>query len=182
MNIWTRRMAVVLSVLLCTLLIGSVVAGYALKQHYASTLFILEPRLARLQGLAQSSADIESAMHASHHAVAPWLHAGGDGAESVAQQMLRQVIDAAGVTVVASQASLDVSADQMLSTIRITTTVTGEWSRIVRLLQAIHTHQPPFWVQSSILNRDGGQASSDTQTARLVLQIQAPALSNQGAP
>ena len=70
--------------------------------------------------------------------------------------------------------ALEPGADGRMARIRLTATVTGDWSKLVWFMEALQVRLPPFWVQSAIVSRDGARNGPGPQSARLALQLEAP--------
>lgn len=174
MNFWTRRVAVTLSVVFVALGVCVGLVCVALWQKYENALHILEPRIERLTGIVRAGSDIDAALNGARETLQPWLHIGGAKAQNDIQQQLRQLIDTTGVTIVASQSVFESGDEQRLGRIRLTATVTGEWPKIVRLLEELQAQRPPFWVRSASLFRENGNASVEPQIVRLTMQLEAP--------
>lgn len=174
MNFWTRRVAVTLSLAFVVLGVCVGLVCVALWQKYENALHILEPRIERLSGIVKAESDIEAALKGARDTLQPWLHIGGAKAQNDIQQQLRQLIDVTGLTIVASQSVYEAGDTQRLGRIRQTATVTGEWPKIVRLLEALQAQRPPFWVRSASLFRENGNAGVEPQIVRLTMQLEAP--------
>ena len=174
MNFWTRRVALTLVVALVVLGVAVGLVCAAFWQRYEQALHILEPRIERLSGIVKADSDIDAALNGANESLKLWLHAGGGKAQNDIQQHLRQIIDTTGATIVASQSVFESGDAQRLGRIRLTATVTGEWSKIVSLLEALQAQRPPFWVRSASLFRENGNAAVEPQIVRLTLQLEAP--------
>jgi general secretion pathway protein M len=57
---------------------------------------------------------------------------------------------------------------------------TGEWPKLVRFMEMLQTHRPPFWVRTASLSREG--AATSPQNARLTLQLEAPLAPGKAQP
>ncbi|WP_010106767.1 GspMb/PilO family protein, partial [Verminephrobacter aporrectodeae] len=153
-----------------------------------STLQQLAPRSERLEGMVQAGTEIEALLGAARGSVAPWLHPAGESAPNDIQQQLRQMVVASGSTLVSSQVALEEpgqegkEGDQQLARIRMSATVSGEWSGLVRLTETLQMHQPPFWVRTVSMVRDGASSGTGPQTARLTLQLEAPLAPQKAKP
>lgn len=176
MNVWTRRaLWVVVLLVLCG--VGALAAVYRMSwQRYEHALEVLEPRLERLAGIVEAEPRISTQLDAANQTLEPLLHPGGDAAQNDVQQKLRQLIAASGSTLITSQAVLDAGSTQHLAQVRITATVTGEWPKLVLLLDALQNQRPPLWIRTSMLMRENGSQTAEPQMARLVLQVEAPVL------
>lgn len=185
MNTWTRRaiLTVVLAVL--AVLAAAAFVYYASWQRYAGAQQQLEARSERLDGLVDAGSDIELQLAAARKNVTPWLHPAGDNAQNDVQQRLRELIASSGCTLVSSQVALDPAADGKLARVRLTATVSGDWAKLVRFMEALQSRTPPFWLRSVSFMREG-QAANPTQSARLTLQLEAPlapqSVSQKGQP
>ena len=182
MNMWTRY-AIMCCAGLTAALIGAVAWGYhALWARYDKALVQLESRSERLDGLIESAPQIEALLIAVRQNVTPWLHPRGENSQNDVQQKLRELIANSGVTLVSSQAAQEPTGDSNLARIRLTATVTGEWTKLVRLAEGLQSHQPPFWVRTASLNREGSGVGAGAQLARLTLQLDAMMTPEKGAP
>ncbi|MBW8463155.1 MULTISPECIES: type II secretion system protein GspM [unclassified Acidovorax] len=174
MNPWLRRAVVVVLLLFFGGLVCAALVYQALWARYDNALQQLEPRSERLEGVVNAGADIETLLGTANGTVAPWLHPGGEAAQNEVQQKLRQMIVASGSTLVSSQAALEPGAEGKLARIRLTATVTGDWSKLVGFMESLQMHRPPFWVRTASITREGASAGAGPQAARLALQLEAP--------
>lgn len=181
-NIWLRRSVVVLLLLLLAGLATTALVYRALWMRYDSALEQLEPRSERLEGVVNAGTDIETLLGSASATVAPWLHPAGETAQNDVQQKLRQMIMASGSTLVSSQVALEAGADGKLARIRLTATVSGDWPTLVRFMEALQMHRPPFWVRTANISRDGAGSGAGPQSARLALQLEAPLVPEKTAP
>lgn len=173
MNPWTRR-ALGIVVLLC---FGALVVAagvyHVLWMRYEQGLAQFESRSERIDGVILAGAAIEKRMAQVRDMVVPMLHANGPNAENEIQQKLREIISSSGATLVSSQAALEpVAEGKKIQRYKLTATVTGEWGKLVRLMEKLQTHAPPFWIQSVSILREGLPAGA--QNARLTVQLEAP--------
>lgn len=182
MNIWRRRSVITLLLVLAFLLTGAALIYQLLWSRYEVALQQLEPRSERLEGVVKASDDIESLLASANEAVTPWLHPSGETAQNEVQQQLRQMIDASGSTLVSSQIALEPAGENKLARIRITATVAGEWPKLVRFMESLQVHRPPFWMRSANLTREGANAGTGPQNARLTLQLEAPLAPEKAKP
>lgn len=174
MNTWTRR-AIAIASLLALVVLACVGLVYrSLWMHYGGALQQLESRSERLDGVVDAGAEIERLLGVARNTVTPLLHPAGENAQNDVQQKLRELIVASGGTLVSSQVALEPGAEGKLSRIRLTATVTGEWSKLVRFMEILQTHRPPFWVRTASLSREGASVAAGPQNARLALQLEAP--------
>ena len=173
MNAWTRR-ALGIVVLLC--LGGLAVVGgvyRVLWMRYEQGLAQFESRSERIDGVILAGPAIEKRMTQARDMVAPMLQANGPNAENDIQQKLREIIASSGATLVSSQAALEpVAEGKYVQRYKLTATVTGEWGKLVRLMERLQTHAPPFWIQSVSILREG--LPTGAQNARLTVQLEAP--------
>lgn len=181
MNVWTRR-ALGAVVLFCG---GAlVVAGSiyrVLWMRYEQGLAQFESRSERIDGVILAGPAIEKRMTQARDVVRPMLHSNGLNAENEIQQKLREIIASSGTTLVSSQAALEPTAEgKKIQRYKLTATVTGEWGKLVRLMEQLQTHAPPFWIQSVSLLREGLPAGA--QNARLTVQLDAPLAPGGGKP
>jgi general secretion pathway protein M len=174
MNAWTRRAALALFVVFLLLSMGGGLAYYLLWHRYENASAVLEPRIERFEGLVKTEANLAAALQGANQTVETWMHQGGVKAQNGIQQQLRQLMGAAGVTVVATQAAFEPADDQRFARIRLTATVTGEWASAVQLLESLQMQKPPFWVRSAVLARENGTDTAEPQLVRMTLQIEAP--------
>jgi len=174
MNVWLRRAIFTLLLLLALALAGAALVYWMLLNRYGGALQQLEPRSERLEGVVNAGPDIETRLSSASDTVAPWLHPAGDAAQNDIQQQLRQMIVASGGTPVSLQAALEPGTDGKLARIRLTATVTGEWTKLVNLMETLQTHRPPFWVRTATIMREGAASGPGPQSARLGIQLEAP--------
>ena len=174
MNIWRRRSIAALGLASLFCLVSAALTYQWLWKRYDVALEQLEPRSERLDGVVQSGAEIQKLLSSARESVAPWLHPSGEAAQNETQKQLRQMIDASGSTLVSSQIALEPAGENKLAKIRITATITGEWSKLVHFMEGLQAHRPPFWVSSANLTRDGASSGAGPQNARLALQLEAP--------
>ncbi|RZJ62701.1 MAG: general secretion pathway protein GspM [Acidovorax sp.] len=181
-NIWLRRAAVTLLLLLVVIGTGAALVYRSLWARYDNALLQLEPRSERLEGVVNAGSDIETLLGSANGAVAPMLHPAGDTAQNDIQQQLRSMIMAAGGTLVSSQVALEPGVDGKLARIRLTATVTGEWSKLIRFMESLQVHRPPFWVRTVNITREGASSGAGPQNARLALQLEAPLAPEKAKP
>ena len=79
-----------------------------------------------------------------------------------------------------SQVALEPGADGKLARIRLTATISGEWPKLVRFMETLQTHRPPFWLRSATLSREG--VATGPQNARVTLQLEAPLAPGKAQP
>jgi general secretion pathway protein M len=161
---------------------GAALTYRVLWNRYESALEQLEPRSERLEGVVDAGSEIEALLSAAGEAVTPWLHPSGESAQNEVQQQLRKMIMASGSTLVSSQAALEPAGEGKLARIRVTATVTGEWTKLVSFMQSLQTHRPPFWVRTVNITREGVSSGSGPQSARLALQLEAPLVPEKTTP
>lgn len=181
-NIWMRRTGIALALLALCLLAAGALVYRSLWTRYDSGLQQLEARSERLDGIVKSGPQIEALLTKARANVTPWVHSGGENAPNDVQQKLRELIVNSGSTLVSSQVALEPGADGQMARIRLTATITGDWSKLVQFLEALQTHLPPFWVRSAIVSRDGAGNGPGPQSARLALQLEAPIAPQKIAP
>lgn len=181
-NIWRRRAVVTMLLSLVFLLAGAAWIYQFLWGRYDNALQQLEPRSERLQGVVQAGSDIEKLLTSANEVVTPWLHPSGETAQNEVQQQLRQMIDASGSTLVSSQIALEPAGENKLARIRLTATVTGEWSKLVRFMESLQAHKPPFWTRGANITREGASNGTGSQNARLTLQLEAPLAPEKAKP
>lgn len=174
MNAWTRRAGVGVVLLALVMLAGGAFVYRALWTRYDSVQVKLESRSERLDGVVNAGPDIEAMLSSARNVVTPWLHPAGSNAQNDIQQQLRSLIMASGGTLVSSQAVQEPAVDGKLANIRLTATVTGDWSKLILFMEKLQTHRPPFWVRNASLLREGSSAGNGPQSARLTLQLDAP--------
>lgn len=173
-NVWLWRSAVTLLLLLVVVVSGAALVYRSLWARYDNALLQLEPRSERLEGVVNAGSDIETLLASASSAVAPLLHPAGDTAQNDIQQQLRSMIMASGGTLVSSQVALEPGVEGKLTRIRLTATVTGEWSKLIRFMESLQVHRPPFWVRTVNITREGANSGAGPQNARLALQLEAP--------
>jgi general secretion pathway protein M len=181
-NIWRRRAMVALLVLLLGALACSALVYRALWARYDTALAQLEPRSERLEGVVNAGAEIETLLASASSTVAPMLHPAGETAQTDVQQKLRQMIATSGGTLVSSQVALEPGVDGKLARVRLTATITGEWAKLVNIMEGLQSHRPPFWVRTASLIREGSSTGPGPQTARLALQLEAPLAPEKAKP
>lgn len=173
-NAWVRRAAIALAlVVLCVLAAGALMYR-SLWARYDSALGQLEARSERLEGVVASGHEIEALLDKARASVTPWVHPAGDNAPNDVQQKLRELITNAGGTLVSSQVALEPGVDGLMARVRLTATVTGDWPKLVRLMETLQTRLPPLWVRSVTVSREGASNGAGPQNARLALQLEAP--------
>ena len=181
-NLWILHSIAVLLALLVGVIGCTAVTYQVLWARYDGALQQLEPRSERLDGVVAAGGDIETLSASVGAMVAPWLHPGGDSAQNDIQQRLRQLISASGSTLVSSQVALEPSAEGKLARIRVTATVSGEWQKLVGLMESLQMHRPPFWVRAATITREGANSGGGVQSARLALQLEAPLMPEKAKP
>jgi general secretion pathway protein M len=182
MNPWTRNASVLLIGLAVAVLAVAGGIYRTLWMRYDTALGQFESRSERIDGVIQAGPDIGKRLALVRDAVTPRVHASGDNAQNDVQQKLRELITASGGTLVSSQVALETGSDGQMNRVRLTATITGEWSRMVRFMQTMQTHSPAYWVRSATLAREGGSAAVAPQQARLTLQLDAPLAPRKAAP
>lgn len=174
LNPWTRRAAWVLVLLALCVLASFGLAYYALWQHYDGALDQVGSRSQRLDGVLRSGDDITARLGAARRAVQPWLHPAGESAPNQVAQRLRELVVASGSTLVSSQAIPGTAEAGKLVRVRLDATVTGEWSQVMQLLATLQRQEPPFWIRSANLMREGPVGPDAPQQVRLSVQLEAP--------
>jgi general secretion pathway protein M len=147
--------------------------------RYANAQAQIESRVARIDGILASSAEIDSRRDQARRSIDPWLHKGGGDSQNEILQRLREVVVASGATLISSQAAAvpaPSDAEQQLSRVKISATVSGEWSQLVQLGQVLQAQRPPYLVRSLNVQRDGQASGKTSQRARIILQLEAPML------
>lgn len=182
MNPWLRHSVVVVVLLFFGGLVCAALVYRAMWTRYDNALQQLEPRSERLEGVVNAGADIETLLSTASGTVAPWLHPAGETAQNDVQQKLRQMIVASGSTLVSSQIALEPGVDGKLARIRLTATVTGDWSKLVVFMESLQMHRPPFWVRTASITREGGSSGAGPQAGRLALQLEAPLAPEKATP
>ena len=173
-NVWLRHTWIALALLALCMLVAGALLYRSLWTRYDGALGQLEARSERLEGIVKSGPQIEALLTKAQSNVSPWVHPGGENAPNDVQQKLRELIVSSGSTLVSSQVALEPGADGRMARIRLTATVTGDWSKLVGFMEALQVRLPPFWVQSAIVSRDGASNGPGPQSARLALQLEAP--------
>ncbi|MCO5103542.1 MAG: type II secretion system protein M [Burkholderiaceae bacterium] len=173
-NVWLRRTWTALAVFALCLLVGGALLYRSLWARYDSALAQLEARSERLEGVVQSGPQIEALLAKAQASVSPWVHPGGDNAPNEVQQKLRELIVASASTLVSSQVAMEPGVDGQIDHIRLTTTVVGDWAKLIRFMETLQAQLPPFWVSSAIAMREGVSNGPGPQNARVTLQLQAP--------
>ncbi|GAD20292.1 type II secretion system protein GspM [Acidovorax sp. MR-S7] len=177
MNTWTRR--AVAAALLCALavLVCMALAYHVLWNRYDSALELLESRSERLDGVVSAGSDIQALLDNVHKSVSPLIHPGGESAQNEIQQQLRELISSSGSTLVSSQVAVEPGGDGKLARVRLTATVTGEWTKLLRFMGTLQTHTPAFWVRAASILREGSNTGASGQNGRITLQLEAPVAS-----
>lgn len=173
-NIWVRQTVVALALLAVCLLAAGALLYRSLWTRYEGALGQLEARSERLDGIVNAGPQIEALLAKARANVSPWVYPAGENAPNDVQQKLRELIVNSGSTLVSSQVALDPGAGGQMARLRLTATVTGDWPKLVRLMEALQTHLPPFWVRSATVARDGASNGPGPQSARFALQLEAP--------
>lgn len=181
MNVWTKRALWGMLCLIFGLALALTLAYRLAWNRYAAALDVLEPRIQRLAGIVQMQTDIASQLESVSPVIASLLHPGTTSSSNQVQQTLRQLIDASGLVMVASQAVVEETDSSTLSRFKANVTVTGEWGKAIALLDALGAHRPPLWIRSSVLMREAGSQTAEPQLVRLVMQVDAP-VERVGAP
>lgn len=182
MNSWTRNAVFIILALSLCLLAGAGLAYRALWTRYDGALGQFESRSERLDGVVQAGAEIQARLGVARSTITPLLHPAGENAQNDVQQGLRELITRSGGTLVSSQAVLEPGADGKLDRIRLTATVTGEWVKLVRFMENLQSHRPPYWVRTVTISREGASAAAAPQNARMALQLDAPLAPKKAQP
>jgi general secretion pathway protein M len=180
MNPWTRRALLIPILLLACFAALTAALAVRFYNHYETALSAIEPRIERLAGVVEAGDSIQSNLQLATQTIEPLLHPASAGAQTEVQQRLRQLIDGAGLATIALQAA-EPDPSLTMPRLRISATLTGSWSAMLKALQAMQQHRPAFWIQSVSVLREGRDGPSEPQMVRLVLQIDAP-LSKGDAP
>lgn len=173
MNVWTRRAIAIPLAVGGMLILLVATAAYMLHNHYQHLRGTLEPRLERLLGIIHAASDIQASLSQAVQQLGPWVHPASTNPATDVQKLLRQMVDAAGLTTVALQA-VEPTTEPTLTRIRLSATVAGSWASTVLLLRVLEQQRPALWVQSFSIQRDGRDMPNEPQIVRLVLQIEAP--------
>lgn len=181
-NVWVRHTWLALAVLVLGFLVAGALLYRSLWTRYDSALGQLEARSERLEGVVNAGLQIEALLAKARANVTPWVHPGGENAPNEVQQKLRELIVNSGSTLVSSQVALEPGAEGQMARIRLTATVTGDWSKLIRFMEELQLRLPPFWVRSAIASRDGASNDPGPQNARLALQLEAPLAPQKGQP
>ena len=179
---WAKNAALATAALL--LLIVLLLAwAYAVSWgRYESAREQADSRIARLDGILASSAEIDAQLAQARQTVGPWFHKGGDAGQNAILQSLRDVVVSSGATLVSSQAApVPAESEQKLPKVRISATVAGEWAQLVRLGAALQAQRPPYFVHSLNIQREGQANNKASQRARMSLQMDAPLAEPPGA-
>ena len=180
MNAWTQRaLALLIFIVLCALVaVGSVYS--VLWDRYEKGLQQFESRSERIDGVIRAGEAVDKRLSSAKEAVEPRLYSHGPNAENEIQQKLRDLISASGVTLVSSQAALEGAGEKKIARYRLTASMTGGWSTVVRFMEVLQTHNPPLWVRSVTLIREG--LPTGPQNVRLTVQLEAPLAPGKGQP
>ncbi len=172
---WARKAAWVTAGLLLLLVLIFAWLYWINWARYARAQEQIESRIARIDGILASSAEIDARLTQARQSVGPWLHKAGSDSQNEILQRLRELVVASGATLISSQAaSVPAEADQQLARVKITATVSGEWAQLVQLAQSLQAQRPPYWVKSLNLQREGQVSGKTSQRARMTLQMDAP--------
>lgn len=175
LNPWARRAAWAIVAFLVVLVVLVGWAYWANWARYRSAQEQLETRMARLDGILASSAEIDTRLAQARAAVSPWFHPGGSDGQNAALQGLRDLVVASGATLVSSQAAaVPAESDQKLPKVRISATVTGEWAQLVQLGDALQAKRPPYLVHALNIQREGLANNKAAHRARMTVQLDAP--------
>lgn len=166
MSAETVRVRLWAALMLCLLCLPLVWGGwYVWQKHVWATdrLAELEPRYARLQGLVDSEAAVREASEKAatevrrhtYHVSVDATQAGND-----AQQRIREVFSASGLTVSSSQA-LPAKEDGALDHIPVALAVEGQLFQFQAAMLALGALQPAVWVEAVSL-RPAGLAPPST--------------------
>ena len=172
---WAQRAALVTGVFALVLLVVVAWVYWLNWARYARAQDQIDSRIARIDGILASSADIDARLAQAKTAVGPWLHKGGADAQNEILQRLREMVVASGATLVSSQAAaVPAEGEQQLARVRVSATVSGEWPQLVQLGQALQAQRPLYLVRSLNIQREGQVAGKTSQKARMTFQLEAP--------
>jgi len=185
MNLWTRRALTLVLVCAIVLLLVAAAVWHNLWSRYDNAQQQLESRAERLDGIIAAAPDIRALLDTLGSSVTPLVHPDSAGAQNEIQQQLRELITASGATLVSSQIAAEPAEENQFARVRLTATVTGEWGRLLRFMEALQTHAPVFWVRTARIMREGPNTGARGQNMRITLQLEAPlapALDTEGPP
>lgn len=172
MNAWTQRALGVLVFMVISGLVASGLVYRALWIRYEQGLQQFESRSERIDGVIQAGETIEKRLGVAREMVVPRLFPQSPNVENEIQQKLRELISASGVTLVSSQGGLEGAGEKKIARYRLTATVTAEWAKVIRFMETLQNHNPPLWVRSVTLMREG--LPTGAQNVRLTVQLEAP--------
>ena len=174
---WARKAAWVSAGLLLLVVLLLAWVYWVNWARYAQAQNQIESRVARIDGILASGADIDARLAQARQSTGPWLHKSGADSQNEILQRLRELVVASGVTLISSQAATAATpaeAEQGLSRLNISATVSGEWPQLVKLGQALQAQRPPYLVRSLNFQREGQVSGKTTQKARMTVQLEAP--------
>lgn len=180
MNAWTQRALGLLSLLAFCVLVAMGLTYRVLWNRYEQGLQQFESRSERIDGVIRAGETIDKRLGSARETVEPLLFSHGPNAENEIQQKLRDLISTSGMTLVSSQAALESAGEKKIARYRLTASMTGGWSKVVRFMEVLQTHNPPLWVRSVTLIREG--LPTGPQNVRLTLQLEAPLAPGKGQP
>ena len=170
----TLDTAVLLSLL--ALLVGLLAAFglYVRSVHLADEerLSTIEPRFARLAGLAREKGELTAALASTRSAVSRHLYPAGrdiSQAGNDAQQRARDVFSRAGLEVVSSQV-LPAKVSKQFDRIPVTLRIEGEYLALQAALAALPSLAPTLFVEG--FNVQGVSALKPDAPLRLVVQLE----------
>ena len=172
---WTKNAAwaaVAFGLLLLLVLVWAYWVNWA---RYSRAQDQIDARIARIDGVLASSAEIDAKLTEARQSIRPWLHQGGGDSQNEILQRLRELVVASGATLVSSQAAaVPAEGDQPLSRVKISATVSGDWAQLVSLGQTLQAQRPPYMVRSMNFQREGQVNGKTSQKARMTVQLEAP--------
>lgn len=176
MNSLTRRDKISLALSILVLLIPMLLLGMYVANKYASAqemLDRLEPRYARLLGLRQSVDKMDDKLKSLDERVAQFVYAKDMDATQAgndAQQQVRSVLSAAGLTVVSSQV-LPTKSEQGFERISLSVRVEGELIHLQAALAVLPSLTPVILVDAINIQVVGLQRADTPQRLGTELKL-----------
>ena len=172
---WARNAAVVTAALGFLFLLLLALVYWLNWARYERAREQIESRIARLDGVLASSAEIDARLARARRSISPWLHQGGDAGQNAILQRLRDLVVSSGATLISSQAAtVPAESERKLPKVRVSATVSGEWAQLVQLSAALQAQRPPYLVHSLNIQREGQAGNKAVQKARMTLQLDVP--------
>lgn len=165
---------VLILVLPLLLLLGMGILVYGKHQWAQEQLTAVEPRYARMLGMRQQQGEIEQALQRLQALRGQYIYPGTEAsaqAGAAAQQKMRSIMDAAGLSVTSSQVQVRPAEEDKSPYERIIISVTaeGEMANVHTALQGLYDIRPAVRVDELTLSRSGNLSSgADIQVAPMM--------------